>query len=383
MINYGRQNIDQSDIDAVVDTLKSSHLTQGPKVTEFEKKVSDLCNVKYAIATNSATSALHSACLALGLGSDDILWTTPITFVASANCAIHCGATVDFVDINPSTFNLCPKALAKKLKAAKRAGKLPKVVIVVHLCGEPCEMEKLHQLSITYGFKLIEDASHAVGAKYKNSQIGSCLYSDITVFSFHPVKIITSAEGGMAVTNDPELERKMRLVNCHGITRSPSLMAEDHEEPWYYEQISIGHNYRMSDIHAALGSSQIEKIEEFIDARIKIAQKYDNSLGRLGIKRQETSAQNRSAFHLYVVKVPKEKRLGLYQHLREQNIITNVHYIPVHLQPFYRNLGFKDGDFPNAEAYYSEALSLPIFPSLSVTEQDLIIKSIEHYLLSE
>lgn len=380
MINYGRQNIDQTDIDAAIETLQSAYLTQGPKVPEFELKVSTYCKADHAVATNSATSALHCACLSLGLGEGDILWTSPITFVASANCGIYCGATIDFVDIDPATYNICIDQLEAKLIEAEKNNALPKVVVVVHLCGQSCDMKSIYDLSLRYGFKVIEDASHAIGASYDGKRVGSCLYSDITIFSFHPVKIITSAEGGMALTNDIQLAERMRLIRSHGVTRNPSLMQEQNPDPWLYEQICIGFNYRMSDLHAALGCSQMERIDRFIQERNDIALRYSEKLQNLKIQLPVISQKNQSSFHLYVIRVPAESRLKLYNHLKTNGVLCNVHYIPVHLQPYYRQLGFNTGDFPSAEAYYSEALTLPIYPGLTASEQEKIITLIKESL---
>ncbi len=379
-INYGRQTVDESDIKAVLDTLTSDYLTQGPQVSLFEQSITKTCSSQHAIAFNSATSALHCACLALDLKPGDTLWTTPITFVASANCARYCGAEVDFVDIDPDTYNLCPSALLKKIQEAEKKGALPKIIVVVHLCGQPCDMKKISKIATAYNIKVIEDASHALGARYQNHPIGDCKYSDITIFSFHPVKIITSAEGGMATTNQIELAKKMRLAASHGITRSSEEMIGKHEEPWFYEQISLGYNYRMSDIHAALGNSQLKRLSSFINERQRIADTYNTELSTLPIKLPLIEPDCLSAYHLYVIRVDKQTRMALYEHLKNNGVLTNVHYIPVHLQPYYKKLGFKKGDYPNAEKYYEEALTLPIYPSLTKEQLNTVIQLIKQVL---
>lgn len=381
MIPYGHQSISQADIDAVLEVLKSDFLTQGPQVPLFETSVSNYCGAKHAVAANSATSALHISCLALGIQPGDSVWTSPITFVASANCARYCGADIDFVDIDPSTFNLSPELLEEKLINAKAKGTLPKALVVVHLCGQSCDMEQISRLAKHYGIRVIEDASHALGGRYNGKPVGSCEFSDITVFSFHPVKIITTGEGGMAVTNNSELAEKMRLYRSHGITRDPELMSPTTHEAWYYEQLSLGYNYRMSDLHAALGVSQLTKLDGFIARRLEIAQQYSNELSNLPIKLPKVIAGCLSAFHLYVIRLPSESRAHVYSQLKEKNIACNVHYIPVHLQPYYRALGFNRGDYPNAESYYTEALSLPIFPDLTPEQQQHITTSLEQILL--
>ena len=367
MIPYGRHDITQADIEAVVEVLRSDFLTQGPQVPRFEQKLAFYCGADHAVAVNSATSALHIACLALGLGEGDWLWTTPTTFVATANCALYCGAKVDFVDIDRHDWNLCPKALEEKLIIAEREGRLPKIVVPVHLCGRPCDMVSIHTLSKRFGFKVIEDASHAIGARYKNEPVGNCRYSDITVFSFHPVKIITTAEGGAALTNQAELAEKMALLRSHGITRDNSKMNELPDGPWYYEQIALGFNYRMTEIQAALGISQMDRLSAFLDRRHQIAERYNNLLADLPVN---TPAKDNhySALHLYVVRlrldsIVKTQR-EVFEAMREGGIAVNLHYIPVHTQPYYRAMGFAFGDFPEAELYYREAISLPIYPGL-------------------
>lgn len=378
-ISYGKQNISEDDINSVIQVLKSDFLTQGPVIPKFEESIRSYVDCGHAVAVNSATSALHIACLALGVGEGDIVWTTPITFVASANCARFCGADVDFVDIDPKTYNLCPKKLEDKLAAAKKAGKLPKVVIPVHLTGQPCEMDQIHALSVKYGFKIVEDASHAIGGKYKGEPIGNCKYSDVTVFSFHPVKIITSAEGGVATTNSDELAQKMRLFASHGVTRDENLMDREAEGPWYYQQVGLGFNYRMTEMQAALGLSQMKRLGEFVSKRHEIVEKYNELLAELPITLPYQMAGSYSAHHLYVIKV--KNRTEVFKHLRAKNIGVNVHYIPVHTQPYYKNLGFEHGDFPNAEKYYDEAISIPLFPTLSNEQIRYIVDCLKEGVL--
>lgn len=380
MIPYGRQEITQADIDAVVGVLQSDFLTQGPQVPLFEKTVAEHVGARHALAVNSATSALHIACLALGLGPGDWLWTTPITFVASANCGLYCGAQVDFVDIDPRTYNLCPQALERKLVAAQAAGRLPKVVVAVHLCGQPCDMAAIHALSQRYGFKVIEDASHAIGGKYKGEFIGNGRYSDITVFSFHPVKIITTAEGGMALTNDPELANKMALLRSHGITRDAAQMTHAPDGPWYYQQIDLGFNYRMTELQAALGVSQMARLDDYVARRHALAARYDTLLADLPVVRPWQHPDSYSGLHLYVIRLQLE-RIGkthrqVFDSLREQGIGVNLHYIPAHTQPYYQQMGFKAGDFPEAERYYAEAISLPMFQTMSEAQQDQVIAAL-------
>lgn len=373
MIPYGRQDITQADIDAVVEVLKSDFLTQGPMVPRFEQAVADYAGAAYAVAVNSATSALHLACRALGLGPGDVLWTSPITFVASANCARYCGAEVDFVDIDPRTYNLCPQALERKLIEAERIGRLPKVVVPVHLCGQPCDMAAIYALAQRYGFRIIEDASHAIGARYRGEPVGNCRYSDITVFSFHPVKIITTAEGGMALTNDAALAEKMALLRSHGITREPEKMTHEPDGPWYYQQIDLGFNYRMTELQAALGLSQLERLDVYVAQRARLAQQYDELLAGLPVVTPWQHPDGASAWHLYVIRLQLQgHRLShrqVFEALREQGIGVNLHYIPVHTQPYYQQLGFRVGDFPLAEAYYEEAISLPLYPTLPEPDQ--------------
>ncbi|MBN3050258.1 UDP-4-amino-4,6-dideoxy-N-acetyl-beta-L-altrosamine transaminase [Pectobacterium brasiliense] len=377
MIPYGRQDINQADIDEVISVLKSDYLTQGPYVPAFEKKVAEYCEVKHAIAVNSATSALHIACLALGLGKDDWLWTTPITFVASSNCALYCGAKVDFVDIDPQTYNICINKLEKKLAIAEKEGRLPKIVIPVHLCGLSCNVDEIRKLSIRYGFKIIEDASHAIGGRYMERPIGSCQFSEITIFSFHPVKIITTAEGGMALTSSDVLAKKMALLRSHGITRVPSEMTHESEGAWYYQQIDLGFNYRMTEMQAALGVSQMARLDQFVVKRHQIAQYYDTLLADLPVYTPQYQTKNAySGLHLYVIRLKQDliatTHRAIFDYLREHDIGVNLHYIPVHTQPYYQKMGFNKGDFPEAERYYQEAISLPMFPALTADEQKKI-----------
>lgn len=380
MIPYGRQNINQSDIDAVVEVLKSDFLTQGPVVPEFEKSIADYCSSKHAIAVNSATSALHIACLALGVGEGDIVWTTPITFVASANCAIYCGASIDFVDIDPLTYNLSVECLGKKLDEAKNSNKLPKVVIPVHLSGLPCDMESIYYLSKKYGFKIIEDASHAIGARYRGNPVGDCKYSDITIFSFHPVKIITTGEGGMALTNNSELANLMTRLRSHGITRDPLEMSGPSDGPWYYQQLELGYNYRMTELQAALGLSQLRRLDEFIQIRQKIALEYTKLLEGIHAIPPYYPKDDYSSFHLYIIRLQqlngRPNRREVFERLRSHGVGVNLHYIPIYKHPYYSAMGFNDRDFPEAEAYYAEAISLPIYPGLTIEQQADIVKKI-------
>lgn len=385
MIPYGRQDITQDDIDSVINVLTSDFLTQGPLVPLFEKSVSEHVGAKYGIAVNSATSALHIACLALGLQEGDWLWTSPVTFVASANCGLYCGAKVDFVDIDPETYNLSTKALENKLIKAKKANCLPKVLVAVHLCGQPCDMERIKELGNEYGFKIIEDASHAIGGKYKQEFIGNCRYSDITVFSFHPVKIITTAEGGMAVTNDPDLAHQMNLLRSHGITRDKSQMTCEPDGPWYYQQVDLGFNYRMTELQAALGVSQLSRLDEYVAERHKLANKYDELLKNFPLKTPWRHEDCYSGFHLYVIRLDLAKisisHLEVFNKLREHNIGVNLHYIPVHTQPYYQEMGFNKEDYPEANRYYAEAISLPLFATMNESEQELVVKALQEVLL--
>ncbi|TLU81989.1 MAG: UDP-4-amino-4,6-dideoxy-N-acetyl-beta-L-altrosamine transaminase [Chlorobium sp.] len=386
MIPYGRQDINQEDIDAVVNVLQSDFLTQGPVVPKFEKTVAHYCGSQYAVTVNSATSALHIACIALGVGKADIVWTTPITFVASANCALYCGATVDFVDIDSCTYNLSVERLSEKLSIAEKRGKLPKVLIPVHLCGQPCDMEAIHSLSQQYGFKIIEDASHAIGGRYKNEPIGNCRYSDITVFSFHPVKIITTGEGGMALTNDEKLAKHMRLLRSHGITStSDDMHQRPLEELWNYQQIALGYNYRMTEIQAALGLSQMQRLDEFVTKRHDIATRYDQMLSSLPVVTPWQHPDSYSSCHLYVIclklgEIDKTHR-EVYEVLRDAGILVNLHYIPVYRQPYYEKMGFVAGYCIEAERYYSEVISIPMHPGLTEAQQNQVVEALKKALL--
>lgn len=382
MIPYGRQDINQADINAVIDVLRSDFLTQGPVVPAFEKAVVNYCGAQHAVAVNSATSALHIACLVLGVGKGDVVWTTPITFVASANCALYCGATVDFVDIDPLTYNLSVDRLAAKLAQAEKAGKLPKVVIPVHLCGQSCDLAGIYALAQQYGFKIIEDASHAIGGLYKGEPIGNCRYSDITVFSFHPVKIITTGEGGMVLTNDAQLARRLQLLRSHGIT---SDAAEMHprapEEIWNYQQMGLGFNYRMTDISAALGLSQMQRLDEFVLKRHTIATRYDQMLSSLPVVTPWQHPDSYSSYHLYVVRLNlgeiNKTHRQVYEALRVEGILVNLHYIPVYRQPYYERMGFVAGYCTDAERYYSEVISIPMYPGLTEAQQDSVVAALK------
>ncbi len=380
-IPYGRQQISEEDIEAVVRVLRSDYLTQGPAVPAFEQSVARYCGAAHALAMNSATSALHVACLALGVGPGDRVWTSPVTFVASANCVLYCGATVDFVDVDPATGNMSTDHLAVKLAQAERDGILPKVVIPVHLCGRSCDMKAVHALSRRFGFAVIEDASHAIGARYDGAPVGDCRYSDITVFSFHPVKIITTAEGGMALTQDAALARRMERLRSHGITRDPADMTHAPDGPWYYQQIDLGFNYRMTDMQAALGLSQMSRLDAFVDRRHRLAARYAEALAALPLSLPPAEPEGRSALHLYVVRVSAgHDRCTVFEALRARDIGVNVHYIPVHLQPYYAALGFRPGHCPDAERYYAGAISLPMHPGLSEADQDRVIGALRDAL---
>ena len=383
MIPYGKQDIKQSDIDAVVEVLGSDFLTQGPKVPAFEKILEDYVGAVHAVAVNSATSALHIACLALDIGKGDLVWTSPNTFVASANCALYCGADVDFVDIDFQTNNMSIDALREKLENARSLGRLPKVVIPVHMGGQSCDMKAIFALSQEYGFRIIEDASHAIGGRYEGRRVGSCEYSDIAVFSFHPVKIITTAEGGAALTNDKEIYDKLILLRSHGITRDPSQMTRSPEGGWYYEQLSLGFNYRMTELQAALGCSQMSRINDFVSKRNALAKNYNEQFSKLPIILPVAPRGIYSSYHLYIIKLKDSASINrgkLFEQLRDSGIGVNVHYIPVHLQPFYQSLGFSMGDFPVAECYYSKAISVPLHPGLSKVEQGYVIKTIKELI---
>jgi UDP-4-amino-4,6-dideoxy-N-acetyl-beta-L-altrosamine transaminase len=376
MIPYGHQHITDDDIDAVVAVLRSDFLTQGPVIPNFESAVADYCGSRHAVAVNSATSALHIACLVLGLGPGDRLWTSPITFVASANCALYCGAQVDFVDVDPVSYNLSVPALKRKLESASINGRLPKIVVPVHFAGEPCDLEGIRALADEYGFRIIEDASHAIGASYASFPVGGCRYSDITVFSFHPVKIITTGEGGMAITNDASLASHMARLRTHGVTRNPQEMLGIPEGPWYYEQIDLGYNYRMTELQAALGLSQLRRLDEYIAARHAIAAHYDSELCALPLLLPTRNPRHRSALHLYPIQVRKDARRDraqIFAFLREAGVGVNVHYIPVYKQPFHAHANFEVHDFPEAEKYYRRAISLPIYPGLRKDQQNHII----------
>jgi UDP-4-amino-4,6-dideoxy-N-acetyl-beta-L-altrosamine transaminase len=385
MIPYGKQDISQTDIDSVVNVLQSDFLTQGPQVPLFEKIVSDYCDVKYGVAVNSATSALHIACLALGLGKGDYFWTSPNTFVASANCGLYCGAKVDFVDIDPKTYNLSTKELEKKLIQAKQDNKLPKIVIPVHFAGQSCDMKKIYSLGKEYGFKIIEDASHAIGGKYLDQPIGSCQYSDIAVFSFHPVKIITTAEGGLATTNNKELLTRMQLFRSHGVTRDSELMTKESEGGWYYQQVDLGFNYRMTELQAALGISQMERLDKFVSVRHQCQQRYDELLKDFSLIIPHQSLNSYSALHLYPIQIKRDEikrtHQEVFQALRENDIGVNIHYIPVHTQPYYESMGFKKGDYPNAESYYESAISIPMFQGLTIEMQDEVASVLKKVLV--
>lgn len=380
MIPYGKQEITQEDIDSVTEVLKSDFLTQGPKVPAFEESIKAYTSAKNALAFNSATSALHVGCLALDLGPGDILWTTPISFVASANCGLYCGAQVDFVDIDPRTYNLCPLKLEEKLSKAQKTGKLPKVVVAVHLCGQSCDMEKIHALSVIYGFKIIEDASHSIGGKYKNKIIGSNYYSDITIFSFHPVKIVTTGEGGVLTTNCSDIARKAALLRSHGITRDIDLFTEESHGPWYYEQIDLGFNYRMTELQAALGVSQMQKLDDFVAQRNILAKEYNKNLSQFPLTLPYQLEDTYSGLHLYVIRLKlgeiDKTHKEVFLELRQKGIGVNLHYIPIHTQPYYKKMGFKQGDFPEAETYYSEAISIPMFHHLTTKQLNEVISAL-------
>lgn len=378
MIPYGRQNINETDIASVLEVLNSEWLTQGPGIAEFERNMADACCAKFAVAVSNATAALHIACLSLEVKKGDSVWTSPNTFVASANCARYCGADVDFVDIDPLTLNMSVDALKTKLEHAEKAGRLPKVVIPVHFSGLPCDMKAIHALSKKYGFKIIEDASHAVGAEYDGKPVGSCEYSDITVFSFHPVKIITTGEGGMALTNNQVIADRLTRLRSHGIAQKAEQMISAPQGGWEYQQLELGFNYRMTNLQAALGNSQLKRLPEFIEKRRAIARRYHSLLSNLDIGLPLASEE--SAWHLYAVRLPVEKRKQIFDTFRQSDIWVQVHYIPVHTQPYYKNLGFNWGDFPNAENYFLQALSLPLFFDLQDSEQDSVISLLKESL---
>lgn len=381
MIPYARQSISEADIQAVVDVLHSDWLTQGPAVPRFEEAVAERCNVSYAIAVCNATSALHLACAALGVAPGDWVWTSPNSFVASANCALYCGANVDFVDIDPFTFNMSVKALSEKLEDAKRLERLPKAVIPVHFAGQPCEMAAIHALSQEYGFRVIEDASHAIGAQYQGEPVGCGRYSDIAVFSFHPVKIITSGEGGMALTNDAQLAHTLRSLRSHGITRNPALFENPQQGAWDYQQLLLGYNLRMTDIQAALGYSQLQRLPEFLRRRRQLAKRYGELFANLPLQSQRQNDDSLSAWHLYPIRLAEGlDRKKAFDFMRKREIAVNVHYIPIHTQPYYRKLGFMPGSFPQAEKYYSSAISLPLYYELTDSQQDMVASCLSQAL---
>ena len=384
MIYYGRQNINEADIEAVEAVLRSDFLTQGPAIERFERRVADYCGAKYAVAVTNATSALHIACLAAGMGKDDVLWTSPITFMASANCARYCGSDVDFVDIDEKTYNMSADCLEEKLRKAKSEGKLPKMVIPVHLAGQSCDMQRIHALAEEYGFAVTEDASHAVGADYLNTKVGSCAFSDMTVFSFHPVKIITTGEGGMVLTNREDLYEKLLLYRSHGITRNAADMTHEPDGPWYYQQIDLGFNYRMTDLQAALGCSQMDRLDTFVTRRRELVARYDAALQELPVKTPYVMEGANPSWHLYVIrvdftKVCKSKR-EVFAQMAERGVALNLHYIPVHTQPYYEVLGHRPEECPNAMEYYREALTLPLYYGLSDEEQDRVVENLASVL---
>lgn len=381
MIYYGHQHITEKDIQAVERVLHSDWLTQGPAIEAFEKKVANYCGAKYAVAVTNATSALHIACKAAGLGEDDVLWTSPITFTASANCGRYCGADVDFVDIDDKTYNMSVAELQHKLETAV---KKPKVVIPVHLAGQSCDMESIKALADEYGFKIIEDASHATGADYKNTKVGSCRYSDMTVFSFHPVKIVTTGEGGIVLTNNKELYEKLKLYRSHGITRDSDLMTQEADGPWYYQQIELGFNYRMTDMQAALGCSQMDSLDEFVARRRYLVKRYNEKLKNLPLRTPYQDEATNPSWHIYIIRVDftkvKLSKKEIFARMRDRGIVLNLHYIPVHTQPYYQKLGFQKGDFPVSEKYYEEAITLPLYYDLTDEQQDEVIEALKAVL---
>ncbi len=380
MIYYGKQSVTETDIEAVVSVLRSDFLTQGPMIERFERRVADYCGAKYAVAVTNATSALHIACKAVGLSHDDMLWTSPITFVASANCGRYCGAKVDFVDIDDATYNMSADELEKKLVLGGR----PRVVVPVHLCGQSCDMEKIYALAQKFGFSVVEDASHALGATYKDMHVGSCFYSDMTVFSFHPVKIITTGEGGMVLTNDEALYEKLMLYRSHSITRDSKRMTKKADGPWYYQQIELGYNYRMTDIQAALGYSQMEHLNAFVARRRELAKRYDELLADLPLRTPYQCFGTNSSWHIYVVRLDKTRvkksKTEIFEEMKTHGVTLNLHYIPVHMQPYYQSLGFRAGDFPVSERYYEEAFTLPLYYELTNEQQGEIVKTLKKVL---
>lgn len=383
-IPYGRQSISTDDVDAVVDVLKSEWLTQGPAVERFEKIIADYCGAKFAVAVNSATSALHIACLAAGLGPGDSLWTSPNTFVASANCGLYCGARIDFVDIDPRTYNVSVDALESKLRQAAETNTLPKILIPVHFAGQSCEMDRIAVLAKKHGITIIEDAAHAIGGKYREQNVGNCAFSDMAIFSFHPVKIITTGEGGMILTNRKNIYEKLIRLRSHGITRDTALMEGESHGPWYYQQIELGFNYRMTDIQAALGTSQMGRLEQFIERRRALADRYDDALKDMPLTLPWQHQDAYSAWHLYVIRLKLDlitkNRAQVFSELRTAGIQVNLHYIPIHTHPYYHRMGFRSGDFPEAERYYREAISLPMYFELSETDQDRVIGAVREAL---
>jgi len=381
MIPYGKQDICQADIDAVIAVLKSDFLTQGPTIVQFEHGIANYCQADYAIATSNATASLHLSCLALDVGVGDTVWTSPISFVASSNCALYCGAKIDFVDVESDTGLMCVIALKQKLKNAKLQNKLPKVLIPVHLAGQSCDMKAIAKLAQEYGFKVIEDASHSIGAKYQERPVGNCLYSDICVFSFHPVKIITTAEGGVATTNQVKIAKKLKMLASHGITRNPIDMTEQSHGSWYYQQIALGFNYRMSELHAALGLSQLIRLDELVNKRNDLAKRYREKLADLPLNHLTQYDDRYSSYHLFIIQLNDTAQHDrVFEQLKNSGIGVNLHYIPIHLQPYYKQFGFKRGDFLNAEEYYQKSITLPLHPNLTIKEQDLIIKCLVDYV---
>lgn len=385
MIYYGRQDINEADIQAVEAVLRSDFLTQGPAIERFEQRVAQYCGVKYAVAVCNATSALHIACLAAGLGKGDLLWTSPITFVASANCARYCGADVDFVDIDENTYNMSVPALEQKLQEAKRRGSLPKIVVPVHMAGQSCDMRAIKKLSEEYGFTLLEDASHCIGADYADTKVGSCTYSDMAVLSFHPVKIITTGEGGMILTNDAALYEQLCLYRSHGITRDPKHMTKESDGDWYYQQVALGFNYRMTDIQAALGASQMDRLDVFVARRRALAARYDELLRDLPLKTPFVLGEAQPSWHLYIVRIGfdrvRKTKQQIFVDMREKGIALNLHYIPVHTQPYYEALGFRAEDCPAAVEYYREALTLPLYPCMTDAEQEMVEQALREVLI--
>lgn len=383
MIFYGRQHIDQQDIKSVKRVLESAWLTQGPDIEEFEKKVAEYSGARYAVAVTNATSALHIACMAAGLKQGEVLWTSPITFTASANCGRYCGADVDFVDIDDNTYNMSVGELEVKLQNTR---KLPKIVVPVHLAGQSCDMEQLHRLSEQYGFMILEDASHATGAEYQGRKVGNCQFSDMTVFSFHPVKIITTGEGGMVLTNDKKLYERLRLYRSHGITRDPACMTHASEGPWYYQQVDLGFNYRMTDLQAALGCSQMDSLDKFVARRRYLVERYNQKLQGLPLRIPYRDPATNPSWHIYIVRLDLAKitltKKEIFAKMKAKGIVLNLHYIPVHTQPYYQQLGFKKGDFPVSERYYQEAMTLPLYYDLTDAEQDQIVEALRQVLLN-